>query len=322
MVLLTPSQLATLIDMLSFCRPHGTSGDRAFRALYLLNLPGADVDPFDNIHVRIGDSAIVWSAHTDTVHRLPGRQDVANRNGILRLARRRDRRSIGTCLGADDGAGCFILREMILRGIPGHYVFHYGEESGGIGSGRLARHAPELLAGAKYAIALDRRGTSDVITSQFGGRCASDVFAWSLAAQLPGRYAPCRGLYTDTAEYTDLIPECTNLSVGYSREHSGSESLDTAHVARLLDALYRLQESDLVVVRDPEDDRIPASVYRDWESADLVDDYPVASRYFTRKQIESMGLLDVAEDYVDAFGGSVDRMTADDLKFLRHIAGL
>jgi len=33
-------------------------------------------------------------------------------------------------------------------------------------------------------------------------------------------------VYTDTAEFTDIIPECTNRSVGYAREHTQEESLD------------------------------------------------------------------------------------------------
>ena len=34
------------------------------------------------------------------------------------------------------------------------------------------------------------------------------------------------GVYTDSAEFTDIIPECTNISVGYYKEHTVNETQD------------------------------------------------------------------------------------------------
>ena len=45
------------------------------------------------------------------------------------------------------------MREMILAGIPGLYVFHRNEESGGAGSDWIARETPWELHGIKAAIA-------------------------------------------------------------------------------------------------------------------------------------------------------------------------
>lgn len=248
---LTSSQLNTLCEMLTYCRPHGSAEDYAFRAKYIESLPGVFPDLHDNLHVRIGDSPILWSSHTDTIHYVGGRQTVrvdANRQTI-RLSRRSRKRS--SCLGADDTVGVFLMVEMIKAEVPGHYVFHYGEESGCLGSSDLVYSSPELLHGARFAIALDRAGTSDVVTYQHGRRCASDAFAHSLAAQLCGQFTPARGIYTDTAEYMDVIPECTNLSVGYYHAHSRDEYIDFAHVGDLLAALVQLDSSRLVCERDP-----------------------------------------------------------------------
>lgn len=257
---LTSAQISTLADMLTYCRPHGTNGDRLFREHFLLNLPGIESDEFENLHLVIGDDpSILWSSHTDTVHDHPGFQRVhVNRAtqsiALAKYERKRRDRYAPTCLGADDTAGVFLMREMILRGVPGHYVFHYGEERGCIGSGSIAELTPERIEGARFAIALDRAGTADIVTTQLGSRCCSDLFADSLAAQLrtvDKRMSSARGVFTDTAEYTRIIPECTNLSVGYYMQHSDREWVSYAHLGRLLDALTVLDPSSLVCARDP-----------------------------------------------------------------------
>ncbi len=153
-------------------------------------------------------------------------------------------------VGADDAAGVWIMREMVLAKKPGLYVFHKDEESGGKGSTYIAEQQPELLDGIKAAIAFDRRGKSDVITHQAGGRCASDDFADSLAKQLGGSYRRSSGgIFTDTANYTDLIGECTNISVGYDDEHTIRETLDIGHIQKVRHAMLNLDESKLVLSR-------------------------------------------------------------------------
>jgi len=186
---------------------------------------------------------------------------------IISLSRRAKKRS--NCLGADDTVGVALALHLIEAGIPGRYVFHTCEEHGGIGSSDLATYSADILADIKMAIAFDRRGTTNVITHQSGGRCCSEVFASALADQLnastPGfAYAPSdRGIFTDTANYTHLIPECTNISVGYYQEHTPAEHVDTRHVARLADALTRLDLSTLPIARNPNEDAY-------WKVADVL----------------------------------------------------
>lgn len=242
-------------ELLTYCRPAGSVTDLEFCERFIAPLPGAYCDTHGNWHVVIGaEPSILFSAHTDTVHRAPGRQTVMESNGIIRLSKRSIRED-RNCLGADDTAGIWILLNLIRSGIRGHYVFHYAEEHGGIGSGDLANKYPEWLKRFRMAIAFDRRGTSDVITHQIGGRTASNVFAESMVAAmstagLPG-YGPMHGVYTDTANYSHLIPECTNLSVGYNYEHSPDECLNRFHLERLRDTLIRLDWGSLIVDRDP-----------------------------------------------------------------------
>ncbi len=245
-----------LFDMLTYARPAYSATERAFIDRYIRVLPGAYIDGGHNWHVQVGDSPILWSCHTDTVHRLQGYQTLHLEGSIIHLSKRSRKRGFD-CLGADDTAGVALCVQMIHADIPGHYIFHSAEEIGGIGSTWIAKETPDLLARFTYAIALDRRGTGDVITHQYG-RCCSDAFANSLADAINGldlEYAPDdSGIFTDTANYTDLIGECTNLSVGYANAHTSRECLDVDHVERLFHALCALSPDSLVASRQPGDD--------------------------------------------------------------------
>jgi hypothetical protein len=70
-------------------------------------------------------------------------------------------------------------------------------------------------------------------------------------------YAPDNtGSFTDTANYVRLIPECTNVSVGYDHEHGPSEVLDVVHLVALRGALvkaFKEGTGDLPVVRGVDD---------------------------------------------------------------------
>lgn len=271
------SDIGVLVDMLTYCRPYQSITERAFCKRFIEPLADVTRDEYGNYHVVRGtDSRVLWSCHTDTVHRSPGFQRVKNHRGRLSLGRPRDG-ILRNCLGADDTAGVFILRDMVIEGIPGHYVFHAGEEIGCVGSRALAKGYAIELQAFQYAIALDRAGTGDVVTHQNGRRCCSDAFVESMAECLEsvGSYTGAHGVYTDTAEYTDLIPECTNLSVGYEHQHSAREYLNSAHVMALRDALLAFDESRLVAERDPSaedtDEWDDAPYWRSWKDTKLAD---------------------------------------------------
>lgn len=247
--------IAELRDMLTYARPADSPSERAFIARFIEPLAGAQRDPYGNWHVRIDDTPVLWSSHTDTVHRQSGRQTIdVDRDGIITLSKRSRKRF--NCLGADCTVGVWIMVNMIRARVPGHYVFHYAEESGGIGSGELAARDPKFLRAFQMAIAFDRRGTTSIITHQAGGRCASDTFADSLAhafavAGLPDMKADDRGIFTDTANYIDDVPECSNISVGYYDEHTSRERLDSRHARRLLRAICAIDVARLTIDRDP-----------------------------------------------------------------------
>jgi hypothetical protein len=148
-----------------------------------------------------------------------------------------------------------MLMHLLHAGVDAYYLFTQGEECGGIGA-KFVGQQREFLSEFDRAIAFDRRGIDSVITHQGYGRCCSDTFAEALANELCAdmtlMYSPDdTGMYTDTAEFTDTIPECTNISVGYYSEHSESESLDVLHFVALADRVVRIDWDALPTDRDP-----------------------------------------------------------------------
>ena len=253
-----------LVQMHTTCRPAGSKSVDSFCAKYLDHIPGMTIDEVGNRVITVGSLTkhpVMWSSHTDTVHRVAGTQKVLYGGGLLSL----HEKSPSSCLGADCTVGVWLTINMIRRNVPGLYIFHAAEEVGGLGSDYIAKQVPDLLDGIKYAIAFDRRGTTSIITHQ-GSRCCSDSFAHALADQLGGSYGlDTGGTFTDTANYTHLIPECTNISVGYYNAHQATEYLDVSFAAWLLERLCALDINALPVLRDTLDNDY-AYDYGGWSS--------------------------------------------------------
>jgi hypothetical protein len=238
--------------MISVKRPYGGFGEGA--ALAYIHKLAPDhattwIDTAGNLHIDTRQDKshrTLFVAHVDTVHREDGKNAFTiDDKGVYHAS--------GAALGADDGAGIAIL-SVLMQTVPAYFLLARGEEVGGHGSKFVAKNFPKLLAGFDRAIAFDRRGSSDIITHQFGGRSASDAFAEALSDQLNNLgllYMPAEGIYTDTAEFTDLIPECTNISCGYQFEHSDKEQLDSVYLAQLCEAALQVDWDSLPVVRVP-----------------------------------------------------------------------
>jgi hypothetical protein len=244
---------STILQMFRYMRPMGSTTEQIFINQYLAPL-GFKRDEFDNLVLTVGENApFLFSCHMDTVHYNEGLQSLSynEETGILSLSKRAKRRG-SNCLGADDTAGIWLITEMVKAGVPGTYIIHYGEESGCIGSSALAKGNPMWLSQFRFAMAFDRAYREDVITHQMGRRTCSDAFARSLSKALGGKYRPDDGgSYTDTNEYAHIIPECTNVSVGYFRQHSSDETQDVRFLIELRDNLIQLDFASLVIERDP-----------------------------------------------------------------------
>ena len=259
-------ETARMAKLLGYKRMHGSASQLEFiRDILDPYAMNEWLDPTNGSSLAftldVGEgSRTLFSCHIDTVHRSSGHQVVAWDEGTgLFYKSEQGTPDDKECLGADDAAGIWLLLEMIDAGVPGTYIFHQNEEHGGIGSTGMAKHHKSYLENFDRAIAFDRRGTSSVITHQGWGRCCSDDFAAELSEAF--MVANTRlamkpddtGVFTDTACYVKIIPECTNISSGYESEHGPSEMLDFEYLLDLRQACLKMDWEKLTTVRDPKE---------------------------------------------------------------------
>lgn len=216
-------------------------------ALYCFLPAGTKQDADGNFYFQIGHSKTIFACHLDTACKA---QVEVNHVFDLQWIRTDGT----TILGADDKAGVTILLWMIHHNIPGTYYFFIGEEVGCIGSGAAAKRKT-FFERYDRIISFDRRGNHSIITHQSSQRTCSDKFANALASQLNRHGMNLRpdntGVYTDSAEFTDVISECTNISVGYQREHTHQEAQDIVFLEQLCHAILKVDFESLPVSRDP-----------------------------------------------------------------------
>lgn len=236
----------TFLKLTSRTYPHGTEEE-----LFPLLPESLQRDEFGNLFLKIGISDVMFTSHLDTAtstltvieHEEDG--DIIKTNGK-------------TILGADDKAGVTIMMHMIENQIPGLYYFFLGEEVGCVGSRKLKeKFTTDKLEGITKIISFDRRGTTSIITHQGGTRTSSDKFGEALAAELNKadttfayKIDPT-GIYTDSAQFTKIYSECTNISVGYQNEHTFGETQDIAHLEKLANACLLVDWKSLPAERDP-----------------------------------------------------------------------
>lgn len=236
----------TFLKLTSQTYPHGKEQEVFDKLPQFL-----ESDSYGNLFTKIGDSDVMFTSHLDTATSVITNVNHVIEGDIIKT----DGKSI---LGADDKAGVTIMLYMIERKIPGLYYFFLGEEVGCLGSKDLSqKHKTEKLPYINKVISFDRRGLGSVITFQASSRCCSDKFGEALAAELNRvetsfsyKNDPT-GIYTDSAQFTKIYPECTNISVGYYNEHTFSEKQDIEHLTKLAEACCHVNWTSLPVERDP-----------------------------------------------------------------------
>jgi hypothetical protein len=247
--------------------PYGT--ERFLRG----HLPnGVKMDKFGNYYISIGENyTTMFTCHLDTACKKMTRVNHKfSENYIMTDGT--------TILGADDKAGMVVILYMIEKAIPGLYYFFIGEESGCIGSSNLSSEIeksgdfPIEFNNIKKVVSFDRRGTSSVITDQLYGTCCSDKFAESLCDELNeagfglSMKPDDGGIMTDSAQFMGIVPECTNISVGYYDEHTTKERQDIDHLYRLCQSVVSVNWESLPVERTP-----VCNFYNDWDDWDEIE---------------------------------------------------
>ena len=261
--------LIDLGKMLSYPRPAWSRMEDIFIRKYIDTIPKMRHDRFGNRSIRIGDSDTVFASHTDTVHnnfsyksteKSKPRKLQVNIKGKWATGTKKD------ILGADDTTGVWLMLNMIHDKKPGHYIFHRAEEIGRQGSKYIAENRPQTMKNIQRVISFDRKGYGDIITHQMGYRTASDKFAKSLAKKLGGDFKPDpTGSYTDSASYTEIVPECTNVSIGYQNAHSHDERQNLRFARHLYEQVKDINFDKLPTERIPGINEYHNPRYKEWD---------------------------------------------------------
>ena len=242
---------------------------------------GMQEDEHGNFFIKIGNSKTMFCGHLDTYSREYKRvyhiiqDDIIMTDGT-------------TTLGGDDKAGIVIMIKMIESGIPGLYYFFRGEEgvtspTGTWGSKQALKSYKDIFKTYEKCIAFDRKGFSSIISQQSYSKCCSDDFVDALSNEFKKHgleYEDDKtGMWCDSGVFMGIIPECTNLSVGYQNEHTFKETQDIEHLEKLVDACIKIDWEKLPVKRDPS--KVSKSYGRYRYDYDYDWDYDYG--YYTRK---------------------------------------
>lgn len=235
------------LQLTRFTYPHGTESG------LIKNLPqNVQEDEYGNFFLLIGENpSTMFTCHLDTADSTQKRVNHVFDGNIIRT----DGTSI---LGADDKAGMTVISYMINKEVPGLYYFFLGEEVGCVGSRKVSATwtSNPFSEHITKCVSFDRRGTDSIITYQMFGRCCSETFALELAKRMNStdngmKMAPDNtGILTDSAKFMSLIPECTNISVGYYNEHTHHESQDIEFLKRLCRTVVSIDWETLPIERD------------------------------------------------------------------------
>lgn len=239
------------VDLTKVTVPHGSE------LMYYRNyfLPSTGVTLFqegENFYHVVGDgtSKSLFCAHLDTASRIC--KDIHHGFSGNMIYTKSD-----TILGADDKAGVMVLLYMIYNNVPGTYYFFAGEECGRLGSEAAAKDYYDKFSKFERAVAFDRRGYGSIISNQMFSECCSDLFVDSLIFEFEQNGMKFKddptGSYTDTASFLGIIPECTNISIGYDSEHSSKEKLNINYAWQVANAVCGIDWDGLPVERVPEE---------------------------------------------------------------------
>lgn len=274
---------ADLVYILSTPRGHDGKSEKKFNNWVITKINKMGYKPVimeeGAVFAQIGtteDCATLFSCHMDSVHdsRVEELQALAfdpqyqhitlDTVAVNTTPKGKDptwvTRRVGSCLGADDGAGVWLMLKMMEAGVKGGYMFHRGEERGCVSSAAMARKQEKWLSQWKAAIAFDRPKDFEVITHQGSVECASDEYGKALAEALSANpddelkfNTSSNGGTTDTRQYRGIIPECINVGVGYFHHHTADEYVDYAHLKALMEQCCKLDWKALEakVTRDP-----------------------------------------------------------------------
>ena len=282
-----PHRLLRLFDILKTPRPTNGAPVSKEWISATLDIPAESIvyQPW-GCHISIVDPsthtvpAVAYVAHLDTIDTgatslktvkllfAPPSPSEDSGRWLLHLA---SSSSSSCCLGADDGAGLFILSRMIEAKVPGHYLMFQQEECGGVGVREFCTspYGIELQRTLKITLEFDRKGTKDVVYSHMSsGDCANPQFAQYVADLINSGDSTLQLLPSDSGLFTDVAElskhnkklQCVNISVGYEFAHTLEETLDLTYLMKLVSVMMNTGiTDDLLRYKGPKKKQRPTS---------------------------------------------------------------
>ena len=187
-----------------------------------------EIDSMGNIYCKNhveGDNRVLLNAHMDTVASAPAK--------IIAVKTKDEsdvhiKSSNNQVIGADDKNGIFVTLKLLTDKrikSPLSVLFCVAEESGCNGSLFAMEHHAEWFADCIFCITIDRRGNTDIVTSNFDVDLCSKEMEKTL-----GEWGKDFGLDTCDGSISDvsnivaaLKINGINLFAGYYNAHSGNE---------------------------------------------------------------------------------------------------
>ena len=211
--------------------------------------------------------------HTDTIQNTHP-EAIRKEGDIWRNA---DRTKL---LGADDRAGCYIVKELLTRCITAyHYLIFDLEEVGGVGSSYYAMTDVAISNTIRTScfIGLDRLGVLEMALYGF----ESETFLKSVAID---DWVFTDGSFTDASNLASSLNRCCiNMSVGYNNEHTRHETLNLSYLGVTLNQLANGLSGDLYSeVFEPD---YSGTYDTHWEQYE--DDYATYSQGKGRESLDS-----------------------------------
>jgi hypothetical protein len=251
-------------DFMRLARYTSPYGNEHARFDPILLPDGWTKDPHGNYVYHVpGESSTLFAAHVDTADSHPHRVRYHVTGNFIAT-------DGGSILGADNRAGIAVLRHLIRSGVPGTYMLFVGEEVGMVGSTKAAKDMEEY--DYLRVICWDRRGYGSIVSQQMGDITTSPEFVQALIDQyaLSGMtmQEDTDGVYTDSYSFVHLIPECTNIGVGYFSAHSKSEMQDAQYLVDIAEASVEVDWENLPAARVPETPVVPTYGVYTWEGGE------------------------------------------------------
>lgn len=246
-----------------------------------------DEDKIGNIIITKGMNQFkpCVTAHLDSYHDDCNVQIIQTENWIMGIDKDKGCQST---IGADDRNG-IILALALLKTVDNiKVIFCQDEEMGCIGSNQLK---DKQLKGISYLIGLDRKSTcgNEAITFTNGMDIASKGFKNLIKPILTRN----KYILSDKGVYSDIGVLCEktqisgiNLSVGYYREHTSSESVNINDFINAYDVLVDM------IKNIPSNKQYGYNVKRNYQKSLYKGSFKGIARY-------SNGYFDLGDTYLD-----------------------